>query len=292
MFALLVLTISAAAESDVDQHLRNEYQGKTLLLRGFYSSDRLHYDSSGVADNTTSGDWTVDGFVQVSDIHFSGDRLIVKAQRMVAVWLDRKQFELRPMERVASDKKGKELVRVEIKADADMHNPAPEQVDAMVSQIFLTSKDSLVDLVPEYWKPCVSRGLSGNDEKCAFATELLAVPGVAASKDSSALPEMSGDMNRHMTRVGHGVSPPRLTDHHEPEFNDSARQAKYQGVVTLSLVVNKEGIPINIHISKPLGYGLDAQAVKAVENWKFAPAEKDGLPVDVEIAVEVDFHLY
>jgi hypothetical protein len=32
--------------------------------------------------------------------------------------------------------------------------------------------------------------------------------------------------------------------------------------------------------------------VRAVEGWRFKPAEKDGQPVSVEIAVEVDFHLY
>jgi TonB family protein len=57
-------------------------------------------------------------------------------------------------------------------------------------------------------------------------------------------------------------------------------------------VVNREGSPTNIRIAQPLGYGLDAKAVEAVEGWKFTPAEKDGVPVDVEIAVEVDFHLY
>jgi TonB family protein len=41
-----------------------------------------------------------------------------------------------------------------------------------------------------------------------------------------------------------------------------------------------------------MGCGLDEKAVQAVRNWKFAPAERDGVPVDVEIAVEVDFHLY
>jgi outer membrane biosynthesis protein TonB len=29
-----------------------------------------------------------------------------------------------------------------------------------------------------------------------------------------------------------------------------------------------------------------------VRNWKFNPALKDGRPVDVQISVEVEFHLY
>jgi TPR repeat protein len=38
--------------------------------------------------------------------------------------------------------------------------------------------------------------------------------------------------------------------------------------------------------------GLDEKAVEAVRSWRFSPALKDGKPVAVEIAVEVDFHLY
>jgi TonB family protein len=38
--------------------------------------------------------------------------------------------------------------------------------------------------------------------------------------------------------------------------------------------------------------GLDEKAIEAVKNWRFEPAMKDGHPVPVQIAVEVDFHLY
>ena len=58
------------------------------------------------------------------------------------------------------------------------------------------------------------------------------------------------------------------------------------------LVVNAKGLPENIRITKPLGFGLDEKALSCVEKWKFKPAEKDGQPVTMEIALEVDFHLY
>jgi len=71
----------------------------------------------------------------------------------------------------------------------------------------------------------------------------------------------------------------------------SARVVRYQGRVTLGLIVDKDGLPQQVHILSPLGVGLDAQAVHTVEGWRFKPAERDGQPVNVEIAVEVDFHL-
>jgi TonB family protein len=282
-----------AQGQDVQQYLRDQYRGKTFVLRGFRVGDVLHYDSSG-ASSAASGDWTTDGFVQVNDIHLSDDRLIIKAQRMVAARLDQDQFELRPLERAKGSITRKELVRVEIKADAGMHNPSQEQIDATVSRIFLTPQDSLGDLVPDYWKPCVRAGLKGTDKNCAFAPEILAIPGVAPAAQSSETvgADESGVASGGPFRIGRGVTPPRQIYHREPEFSDAARVAKYQGVVILSLVVNKDGTPTNIRITRPLGYGLDAKAVEAVRSWTFSPAEKDGVPVNVEIAVEVDFHLY
>ena len=78
----------------------------------------------------------------------------------------------------------------------------------------------------------------------------------------------------------------------EPEFSEEARKAKYQGVCTLSLVVRSDGRPSDIRVLSSLGMGLDEKAIEAVKNWRFEPAMKDGHPVSVQIAVEVDFHLY
>jgi periplasmic protein TonB len=90
-------------------------------------------------------------------------------------------------------------------------------------------------------------------------------------------------------RVGNGVSPPKEIYYREPEFSEAARALKFQGTAVLGLTISAEGIPTGIHILSPLGAGLDANAVRAVEGWKFKPAEKDGKPVAVEVAVEVQF---
>jgi TonB family protein len=133
---------------------------------------------------------------------------------------------------------------------------------------------------------------------------MTAVPGMAApdaTTDSSVSPsrqncpptcETSATNAGALFRVGDGVKPPRVIYQQEPEFSEPARKAKYQGMMSMWLIVDKEGHPHNIRILSPIGAGLDAKAVQAVETWKFQPAEKDGVPVAVQIAVEVDFHLY
>ncbi|HKT87436.1 MAG TPA: energy transducer TonB [Candidatus Sulfotelmatobacter sp.] len=105
-------------------------------------------------------------------------------------------------------------------------------------------------------------------------------------------PGEGGGVGGGIFHVGGGVSAPRAIYSPEPEFSEEARKAKYQGTCTLALVVGTDGRPSNIRVQSSLGMGLDEKAIEAVKNWKFEPAMKDGHPVRVEIAVEVDFHLY
>jgi len=93
-------------------------------------------------------------------------------------------------------------------------------------------------------------------------------------------------------RMGKGVTPPRVIYQTDPEFSEEARKAKYQGTCVLGLVVDANGHPTGIHVINALGMGLDEKAMESVKNWKFEPGKKDGHDVAVEIAVEVDFHLY
>jgi periplasmic protein TonB len=93
-------------------------------------------------------------------------------------------------------------------------------------------------------------------------------------------------------RSGKGVTPPRPIYSPDPEFSEEARKAKYQGTCTLMIIVATDGRPTNIRVVNSLGMGLDEKAIETVKTWRFEPGQKDGHPVNVEMAVEVDFHLY
>jgi len=47
----------------------------------------------------------------------------------------------------------------------------------------------------------------------------------------------------------------------------------------------------SIRVVKGLGFGLDEQAIAAVRTWQFAPALKDGVPVEAITQIDVDFKL-
>lgn len=92
-------------------------------------------------------------------------------------------------------------------------------------------------------------------------------------------------------RVRDGVKPPRVIYSPGPEFSDEARLQKIEGTVTLDIVVTSAGKTALIRVLKTLGYGLDEKAIEAVRTWKFHPATKDGKPVSVNVAVQVEFRL-
>ncbi len=92
-------------------------------------------------------------------------------------------------------------------------------------------------------------------------------------------------------RVGGDVSPPVLIHKVEPKYSEEARKAKYSGTVLLSIVVDSNGLPRDIHVIRPLGLGLDEKAIAAVAKWRFRPGMKDGHPVATQNQVEVNFRL-
>jgi len=93
-------------------------------------------------------------------------------------------------------------------------------------------------------------------------------------------------------KVGGGISAPQAVSTPDPEYTEEARLAKTQGKCILWMIVDDTGKPRNIRVVRGLGFGLDAKAIEAVQQWRFQPALKDGKPVNVQISVEVGFHLY
>ncbi len=116
--------------------------------------------------------------------------------------------------------------------------------------------------------------------------------GVGSGNGRGVGPGEGMGMGGGVYRAGRGVTPPRPIFSPDPEFSEEARKAKYQGVCTLMIVVDTDGRPTQLRVVNSLGMGLDEKALETVKTWRFEPGMKDGHPVKVEMAVEVDFHLY
>ncbi len=104
-------------------------------------------------------------------------------------------------------------------------------------------------------------------------------------------PGSGGGMGGGVYRIGGDVSAPVLINKVEPEYSEEARKAKYSGTVLLSIVVDQNGMPRDIHVIRPLGLGLDEKAIEAVMKWRFRPGMKGGHAVSTQAQVEVNFRL-
>jgi TonB family protein len=87
-----------------------------------------------------------------------------------------------------------------------------------------------------------------------------------------------------------GVTAPVLVRKFEAEYTEEARRAKYHAVVILAATVNPQGVPENIRVRRAVGLGLDEKAIEAVKLWQFRPAVKEGIPVAMDVTIEVAFH--
>lgn len=91
-------------------------------------------------------------------------------------------------------------------------------------------------------------------------------------------------------RFQRGIAPPvPLMQCGRPEYTAEARVAHLSGLVTMSLTVDDEGMPTEIHVINQLGLGLDESAVSCVSQSRYSPAQKDGKPVPYKISVSVGF---
>jgi TonB family protein len=99
------------------------------------------------------------------------------------------------------------------------------------------------------------------------------------------------DTSSPVLRVGKGVSPPAVIFKVEPEYSGTARQARWQGDVQVSAIVETSGRLSNVRMLKPPGLDLDQHVLAALSQWRFKPAIKDGQPVRVVAQIAVNFRL-
>ena len=84
----------------------------------------------------------------------------------------------------------------------------------------------------------------------------------------------------------------RLISAVDPPSNELAQEFGVAGMAVYHVVVGPDGIPGEIAIGQPIGFGLDENAVETLKKATFEPAIKDGKPVPVVLDLVVQFHIY
>lgn len=93
-----------------------------------------------------------------------------------------------------------------------------------------------------------------------------------------------------------GITNPKLVAESmvQPEYPREARIGRFEGHVIMQAVIDRHGAVRDLEVlrTSPDDFdGFPEAALEAVKQWRYEPATKDGVPVDVYFTVFVDFTL-
>ncbi len=89
----------------------------------------------------------------------------------------------------------------------------------------------------------------------------------------------------------HEVSAPSALRKVDPVYDLSAVDDRVEGKVQLGAVIHTDGYVYGITVLRGADPRLDNSAVAALRKWEFEPARRDGVPVDVDVVIEIPFRL-
>jgi TonB family protein len=116
---------------------------------------------------------------------------------------------------------------------------------------------------------------------------------VALQASTAAFPKNSDSSNPRpdRVRVSSGVASDNLIHKVQPVYPMEARSGHVQGTVVLHALIGTDGIIKKLDlVSGPTE--LTQAAIGAVEQWRYRPYLLNGVPVEVETKIQVNFKLY
>lgn len=232
---------------------------KHLFLRGLYLASKLEFDGNGlVRGKPKTGSFTLCG-VFLENVEQQGGVIEFKGYRTGLTFdsISKQLKEIRLPEKID--------IRI-----ADGGNP--KTFVTALNTIFADGMDAgILSSMPSYWQHFF-------DPKLAWSPDDLTNIDIKSFGDSKTMSS--------------SIQAPKLRGGPDPKYNDYAKEMHYEGASVLHLVVDMKGRPRHIAIVKPLGLGLDEEAIAAVQKYRFKPATNNGQPVPVGINIEVFFHIY
>jgi TonB family protein len=115
--------------------------------------------------------------------------------------------------------------------------------------------------------------------------------GLGEGDGSGVGPGSGGGTGGGPYRPGSGIEPPRVLQEVKADYTEEARRRGLAGDVVLEIVVRRDGSVGDVKVVRGLSAGLNDRAMAAVRQWRFAPARRQGTPVDVIVEVAVEFQL-
>jgi TonB family protein len=284
-----------------EDELKQQFSGKTFFLRGGYFDNELHFDVRGqYAGSSPKASYTL-SLIEIDKVHLTKRKLELEGIRYGLHFLGAAPSE-DPMQ--ASDKvritPKKKFVKIAIdraivtapkkkKSKSDAKNGAPPAAESAsaVNPDGTTSLDQ--SQANQLLKQALDRVFSkGMDEgMIASLPDFWQLYYQAAAKRSSYRPSDPSVLRQSDVDRKAGLLTPFA-----PPSNDFAQAAGVAGVAQYRVVVAADGKPAEIAVGRPIGFGLDENAVASIRKASFQPAMKDGKPVPVMVDMVVQFRIY
>ena len=271
-----------ATAQDVGPLLKQQYEGKILVLRHALQGNSQEYDSDGkIRKGGAEGPWTLYGRIKMDEVVLSPAAIVLKGHRV--------DYKYDPAVKQLAPFPNKIKVTVEV----SLAQPPKtlDEANEALHRIFAFNKKDVLDSVPELWRSYLNESIPPLPVKEQRASD-------APKNQPEEPPQL---VQRGDPKAGHrvpyinpagGVFPPQPVFTPAPEFPDRASREHFDGIVVLAAVVNKEGRVENIRLLRPVGMGLEEAAVAVVQTWRFKPTTRDGEPVAVEMNLEVAFNKF
>jgi TonB family protein len=288
-----------AVHTVTEDELRQKFTGRTFFLRGGYFGNDLHFDQRGQYTGTSPKASYTLSLIEIDKVHLGSRKVELEGIRYGLHFLGTTPSD-DPMQ--ASDKvritPKKKVVKIVIdranvtaekktksKSDTKGGTPPPKSAST-VNPEFSTSvtKDQANDRLEKALDRIFSRGM--DEGMIASLPDFWQLYYRAAAKKSSYWPS-----DPSILRQSDVDKKARLLTNFDPPSNDLAQNAGVAGVAQYRVVVAPDGKPAEIAVGRPIGFGLDENAVNSIRKASFQPAMKDGKPVPVMVDMVVQFRI-
>jgi hypothetical protein len=314
---------SSHAGEITEEELKRQLLGKPLYLRGGYLDNSLSFDEHGVlAGDSPQGSYTLSA-VQINRVrltkrklelegsryglHFLGalpnedptkavDRVnITPGKKMVRITIDREVAVSPKKEKAKRNHKGKESqadAATPAQAALPAAAPAPQPDNAAATPP--ADKEDAIELVtPAQAAKDLRDALDSifapgiDDRLMASMPAFWRLYYQAAAANTDYRPSDPAVLRQNMVD-----KKATLITTFEPESNEYAQAHAVAGMALYHTVIGADGKPGEIAVGRPIGFGLDENAVEAIRKATFEPAIKDGKPVPVLLDLVVQFRIY
>ncbi len=310
-----------------EDEIRRLLVGKQLFLRGGYLDNTLSFDEHGVLiGHSPQGAYTLSG-IQIDKVRLTRNKVELEGQRFGLHFLGALPYEdpTKAVDRVNITPK-KKLVRIAIDrelvvkpkrekekgktAGAPMQAAQTTASAAPAETSEASEAQAEIAAAPLDERPASAKSAT-TTTSLAHANKVLrdALDNVFAfgfdSRMMASMPEFwrlyyeaaaaktdYRPTDPAVLRESMVDKKARLVTSFEPASNQYAQDHGVAGMCLYHVVVGADGKPGEIAVARPIGFGLDENAVDSIRKVKFEPAIKDGKPVPVLLDLVVEFRIY